>query len=150
MEESKDFVLSLNRNKSQKQTADEKTHRISIRMYFDDFEKLLKFRNYKILEEKDRDFNFTRAISEGINLLNEKYDIQRGREKVKLKKGRRFETSSMEIKDSTINLPQDDIDFINDFIYFMMYEKGNIEYTRMEFFKELVSEIEKKYNIYIN
>jgi len=67
--------------------------------------------------------------------------------KVKLKKGRRFETSSMEIKDSTINLPQDDIDFINDFIYFMMYEKGNIEYTRMEFFKELVSEIEKKYNI---
>jgi hypothetical protein len=147
MEESKDFVLSLNRNKSQKQTADEKTHRISIRMYFDDFEKLLKFRNYKILEEKDRDFNFTRAISEGINLLNEKYNIQRGREKVKLKKGRRFETSSMEIKDSTINLPQDDIGFINDFIYFMMYEKGNIEYTRMEFFKELVSEIEKKYNI---
>jgi hypothetical protein len=147
MEESKDFVLSLNRNKSQQQTADEKTHRISIRMYFDDFEKLLKFRNYKILEEKDRDFNFTRAISEGINLLNEKYNIQRGREKVKLKKGRRFETSSMEIKDSTINLPQDDIDFINDFIYFMMYEKGNIEYTRMEFFKELVSEIEKKYNI---
>ena len=138
MEESKDFVLSLNRNKSQQQTADEKTHRISIRMYFDDFEKLLKFRNYKILEEKDRDFNFTRAISEGINLLNEKYNIQRGREKVKLKKGRRFETSSMEI---------DDIDFINDFIYFMMYEKGNIEYTRMEFFKELVSEIEKKYNI---
>lgn len=150
MEESKDFVLSLNRNKNRKQIADEKTHRISIRMYFDDFEKLLKFRNYKILEEKDRDFNFTRAISEGINLLNEKYDIQRGREKVKLKKGRRFETSSMEIKDSTINLPQDDIDFINDFIYFMMYEKGNIEYTRMEFFKELVSEIEKKYNIYIN
>ena len=150
MEESKDFVLSLNRNKNQKQTADEKTHRISIRMYFDDFEKLLKFRNYKILEEKDRDFNFTRAISEGINLLNERYNIQRGREKVKLKKGRRFETSSMEIKDSTINLPQDDIDFINDFIYFMMYEKGNIEYTRMEFFKELVSEIEKKYNIYIN
>ena len=147
MEESKDFVLSLNRNKSQKQTADEKTHRISIRMYFDDFEKLLKFRNYKILEEKDRDFNFTRAISEGINLRNEKYNIQRGREKVKLKKGRRFETSSMEIKDSTINLPQDDIGFINDFIYFMMYEKGNIEYTRMEFFKELVSEIEKKYNI---
>ena len=147
MEESKDFVLSLNRNKSQKQTADEKTHRIRIRMYFDDFEKLLKFRNYKILEEKDRDFNFTRAISEGINLLNEKYNIQRGREKVKLKKGRRFETSSMEIKDSTINLPQDDIGFINDFIYFMMYEKGNIEYTRMEFFKELVSEIEKKYNI---
>ena len=147
MEESKDFVLSLNRNKSQKQTADEKTHRISIRMYFDDFEKLLKFRNYKILEEKDRDFNFTRAISEGINLLNEKYNIQRGREKVKLKKGRRFETSYMEIKDSTINLPQDDIGFINDFIYFMMYEKGNIEYTRMEFFKELVSEIEKKYNI---
>ena len=147
MEESKDFVLSLNRNKSQKQTADEKTHRISIRMYFDNFEKLLKFRNYKILEEKDRDFNFTRAISEGINLLNEKYNIQRGREKVKLKKGRRFETSSMEIKDSTINLPQDDIGFINDFIYFMMYEKGNIEYTRMEFFKELVSEIEKKYNI---
>ena len=150
MEESKDFVLSLNRNKNRKQIADEKTHRISIRMYFDDFEKLLKFRNYKILEEKDRDFNFTRAISEGINLLNDKYDIQRGREKVKLKKGRRFETSSMEIKDSTINLPQDDIDFINDFIYFMMYEKGNIEYTRMEFFKELVSEIEKKYNIYIN
>ena len=147
MEESKDFVLSLNRNKNQKQTVDEKTHRTSIRMYFDDFEKLLKFRNYKILEEKDRDFNFTRAISEGINLLNEKYNIQRGREKVKLKKGRRFETSSMEIKDSTINLPQDDIDFINDFIYFMMYEKGNIEYTRMEFFKELVSEIEKKYNI---
>ena len=147
MEESKDFVLSLNSNKNQKQTVDEKTHRISIRMYFDDFEKLLKFRNYKILEEKDRDFNFTRAISEGINLLNEKYNIQRGREKVKLKKGRRFETSSMEIKDSTINLPQDDIDFINDFIYFMMYEKGNIEYTRMEFFKELVSEIEKKYNI---
>lgn len=147
MEESKDFVLSLNRNKNQKQTVDEKTHRISIRMYFDDFEKLLKFRNYKILEEKDRDFNFTRAISEGINLLNEKYNIQRGREKVKLKKGRRFETSSMEIKDSTINLPQDDIDFINDFIYFMMYKKGNIEYTRMEFFKELVSEIEKKYNI---
>ena len=147
MEESKDFVLSLNRNKNQKQTVDEKTHRISIRMYFDDFEKLLKFRNYKILEEKDRDFNFTRAISEGINLLNEKYNIQRGREKVKLKKGRRFETFSMEIKDSTINLPQDDIDFINDFIYFMMYEKGNIEYTRMEFFKELVSEIEKKYNI---
>ena len=147
MEESKDFVLSLNRNKNQKQTVDEKTHRISIRMYFDDFEKLLKFRNYKILEEKDRDFNFTRAISEGINLLNEKYNIQRGREKVKLKKGRRFETSSMERKDSTINLPQDDIDFINDFIYFMMYEKGNIEYTRMEFFKELVSEIEKKYNI---
>ena len=147
MEESKDFVLSLNRNKNQKQTVDEKTHRISIRMYFDDFEKLLKFRNYKILEEKNRDFNFTRAISEGINLLNEKYNIQRGREKVKLKKGRRFETSSMEIKDSTINLPQDDIGFINDFIYFMMYEKGNIEYTRMEFFKELVSEIEKKYNI---
>ena len=147
MEESKDFVLSLNRNKSQKQTADEKTHRISIRMYFDDFEKLLKFRNYKILEEKDRDFNFTRAISEGINLLNEKYNIQRGREKVKLKKGRRFETSSMEIKDSTINLPQDDIGFINDFIYFMMYEKGNIEYTRMEVFKELLSEIQKKYNI---
>ena len=83
MEESKDFVLSLNRNKPQKQIADEKTHRISIRMYFDDFEKLLTFRNYKILEEKDRDFNFTRAISEGINLLNEKYNIQRGREKVK-------------------------------------------------------------------
>lgn len=44
-------------------------------MYFDDYEKLIKFRNYKMLKEHNMDYNLSKAISEGIGLLEKNIQI---------------------------------------------------------------------------
>ncbi|MET7038808.1 hypothetical protein [Elizabethkingia miricola] len=120
-----------------------------LRMYFDDYEKLIKFRNYKMLKEHNMDYNLSKAISEGIGLLEKRYpDIERGMEKTNFKNGRRSKKNRLddiEIKDSSAHLSREDTNFLNDFIYHKIYKEENLEYTRMELAHEIISALEKQY-----
>ena len=128
--------------------SDVTTKNYSLRMYFDDYETLIKFRNYKMLKEHDMDYNLSKAISEGIGLLEKKYpSIERGVQKTNFKNGRRSKSNNQdtEIKDSSAQLSGEDISFLNDFIYHKIYKEENLEYTRMELAHEIISALAKQY-----
>ena len=101
-----------------------------------------------MLKEHDMDYNLSKAISEGIGLLEKKYpSIERGVQKTNFKNGRRSKSNNQdtEIKDSSAQLSGEDISFLNDFIYHKIYKEENLEYTRMELAHEIISALAKQY-----
>ncbi|UTG66808.1 hypothetical protein J2O02_18250 (plasmid) [Elizabethkingia anophelis] len=125
-----------------------KVKKESFRMYYEDFEILLKFRNYKVIKEKIHDYNMSNAISDGLKLLSQKYpDIEKGKEKTKFRSGRRtYSDTNQEIKDTSCVLSFDDVDFISDFVYYKIYNEGLVDYSKIEFVHEIVTLIKEHYS----
>ncbi len=121
--------------------------RYSIRMYEKDWERLIDFRRYKVIELGERSYNNTSAIEEAVELLQEKYDIPRGEEPTKLVSGRRSRNSKHISKDTSIMLKKETMDYIKDFLTYKTYVKGDLEYTRMKFFEEVMDLLEEKYQL---
>lgn len=121
--------------------------RYSIRMYEKDWDRLINFRRYKVVEFGERAYNNTSAIEEAVEILKEKYDIPRAEEPTKLISGRRSKDSKHKSKDTSIMLTKETMDYIKDFLAYKAYVKGELDYTRMKFFEEVMDVLEEKYQI---
>lgn len=121
--------------------------RYSIRMYEKDWDRLINFRRYKVVELGERSYNNTSAIEEAVEILKEKYDIPRAEEPTKLISGRRSKDSKHKSKDTSIMLTKETMDYIKDFLAYKAYVKGELDYTRMKFFEEVMDVLEEKYQI---
>lgn len=121
--------------------------RYSIRMYEKDWDRLINFRRYKVVEFGERAYNNTSAIEEAVEILKEKYDIPRAEEHTKLISGRRSKDSKHKSKDTSIMLTKETMDYIKDFLAYKAYVKGELDYTRMKFFEEVMDVLEEKYQI---
>jgi hypothetical protein len=117
--------------------------KVSLSMNLNDWLDITRFKNFKILELKQVDYTFSDAILYGLSLLEDKYNIERNKEKIFLKRGRR-PTEKISLKDTTIDLPNERALFINDFLYFKIFVKKQIEFTRPEMMEEIVRLIKIK------
>lgn len=115
--------------------------KISLNMYKDDWEDLLRYRTHVITDQK-KDFSQAEAFIYGLKLLQKKYSIERGKEKVSLDRGRR-EGEKREKKSSSIDLPSEWLDFINDFLYHKKMNEGFIKYSRLDMISEMIQLIKK-------
>ena len=100
-----------------------------------------------MVELGERSYNNTSAIEEAVEILKEKYEIPREETPTKLVSGRRSKDVKHKSKDTSIMLSKDTMDYIKDFLAYKAYVKGEIGYTRMKFFEEVMDVLEKKYKI---
>lgn len=121
--------------------------RYSIRIYEKDWDRLINFRRHKVVEFGERAYNNTSAIEEAVEILKEKYDIPRAEEPTKLISGRRSKDSKHKSKDTSVMLTKETMDYIKDFLAYKTYVKGELDYTRMKFFEEVMDVLEEKYQI---
>lgn len=120
--------------------------RYSSRMYEKDWDRLINLRRHKVVELGDRSYNNTSAIEEAVEILQSKYDIPRGETPTKLISGRRGREVQHKSKDTSIMLSKETVDYIKDFLAYKAYVQGDIGYTRMKFFEEVMNVLEEKYN----
>lgn len=116
--------------------------KISLSLYVEDWMDLNRFRNFKVLELKKLDYTISDTILYGLSLLEGLYSVKRNRDKITLKRGRR--NNEKAVKTSSIDLPNERVDFINDFLYHKVFVQKHLEYTRPEMFAELVKLIKNK------
>ena len=121
--------------------------RYSIRIYEKDWDRLINFRRHKVVTLRDRTYNNTSAIEEAVVLLQELYEIPRQDEQSNLISGRRSKESKNASKDTSIMLKKETIDYIKDFLAYKTYVMGNLNYTRMLFFEEIMDLLEEKYGL---
>lgn len=121
--------------------------RYSMRMYEKDWERLLNFRRFKVVELGERSYNHTSAVEEAVELLKERYDIPRDGEPTKLVSGRRSSGAKLSSRDTSIMLDKETLDYIKEFQSYKAYVEGDLEYTRMKFFEEIMDLLEDKYNL---
>ena len=114
--------------------------RYSCRMYEKDWDRLINLRRHKVVELGDRSYNNTSAIEEAVGILQSKYDIPRGETPTKLVSGRRGSEIKHKSKDTSIMLSKETVDYIKDFLAYKAFVQGDIGYTRMKFFEEVIGE----------
>ncbi|GEM_PF-1331260 len=124
-----------------------KKKRQNFRIFLSDYETLLKLRAFKVVKEHQVDFTFGDCISEGINLLAEKYDVARGMEKTNFRVGRRNDnkTEIENIKNTSTALFVDDLNLMSDVLYHKINVIGEMDYTVMQFVRDFVFELKRKY-----
>ena len=139
-----DELKNIKTDEPKKQVSgDSEIQKISLNMYKDDWEDLLRYRTHVITDQK-KDFSQAEAFIYGLELLDKKYKIERGQEKVSLDRGRRdVDGEKREKKSSSIDLPSEWLDFINDFLYHKKMVKGLIKYSRLDMISEMISLIKK-------
>lgn len=121
----------------------EKKDKVNVRVYVKDWLDLIRFKNHKILELQDLSYTLADVISYGLELLEKEYKIERGKQTINLKRGKRILDDNPQIKSTSVELPKGKIDFINDFFWYRVFEQGNVDYFRIEFFRELTDIIKK-------
>lgn len=137
-----DEIKNIKTEEPKKQVSEEsEIQKISLNMYKDDWEDLLRYRTHVITDQK-KDFSQAETFIYGLKLLKKKYNIERGKEKVSLDRGRR-EGEKREKKSSSIDLPSEWLDFINDFLYHKKMNEGFIKYSRLDMISEMIQLIKK-------
>lgn len=135
-------VVPIGNNDSKKK-AD--THKLSLRMYIHEFENLLRFVNYMIIDKKNISYNMSSAISTGIHLLTDTNLISKGMTKVKLAAGRKDQTTGEAIKATTVIIPLQDMNLLNDYIYYKMMIERNTKYSRVDLMGDIIGAIKREY-----
>lgn len=135
-------VVPITKNET---VTDSDTHKLSLRMYIHEFEDLKRFVNYMIIDEKNLSYNMSSAISKGIHILTETNEIKRGMPKVKLAVGRKDQTTEAEIKGTSVVIPTDDANLLNDFIYHKMMAERNTKYSRVDLMSDLMNAIKEEF-----
>ncbi len=74
----------------------------------------------------------------------EKDSVNRGKEKVKLSAGRKDQATEAEIKGTTVIIPIEDMELLNDIIYHKMITEGNTKYSRLDLMADLMNEIREE------
>ena len=133
-----DFEEELKENKvNSNDKKDSDIVKVSLSFNVEDWLDLVRFKNHKVVELKSLDYTISDAFLYGLTLLEKKHKIERNREKVSLKRGRR-NNEKPELKGTTIDIANERAGFMNDFLYFRVFDKGNLEYTRPEMMNEVV------------
>lgn len=114
------------------------------RIFISDWEWLKDLVKYKILKTEDLEFNNSKAISEGISLLNDKNgDIQPRKKNIRYRPGRRDNPG--ELKMTSTYITKDEVEYLKNYHFHTIFNKGNLEYSQMELFSELVNLMKIKY-----
>lgn len=120
--------------------------KMSFRMFFDDFQNLLKLRNYKISKDHSTNFTISHIMSEGINLLADNLDIERGMPPKKFRVGRRTNSKQEEIKETSMMLADADINLMSDILYHKVHKQNDPDYSKMQFVQDVVKALMDKYS----
>lgn len=114
------------------------------RIFVSDWEWLKELVKYKILKTEDLEFNNSKAISEGISLLTKKKGILQPRKKnIRYRPGRRDNPG--ELKMTSTYITKDEVEYLKNYHFHTIFDKGNLEYSQMELFSELVKLLKIKY-----
>lgn len=125
-----------------KKNTDNEIEKVSLNMYKDDWLILFQFRTY-MLKKNKADYSQSQAFIYGFKLLQDKYKIKKGMPKVRLSTGPRIGADKRPKKSSSIDLPKDLVNLINDFLYYKKMEEGLIKYSRLDMVSEMVELIKK-------
>lgn len=121
----------------------EKKVRYSIRMYVKDWHRYLELQKHIIVNLKQDDFTIAEGIEEGLNILKEKYTFP-----VNIKPLRTGVRKSEElVRASSISASAANIETLRSYMNFQVREKGNLDYTLMKFFEEIMDVLEAKYYV---
>lgn len=121
------------------------THKLSLRMYIHEYENLLRFVNYMIIDKKNINYNMSSAISTGIDLLTDNNLISKDMPKVKLAVGRKDQTTDEASKATTVIISLQDMNLLNDYIYYKMMIERNTKYSRVDLMGDIIGAIKKEY-----
>jgi hypothetical protein len=115
--------------------------RLGLKINYTDYENLLRFVNYKIIDEKQHSYKLADAISDGIHLLYAKYNFERGMPTSKMTVGRKDQTTMTESKETTVTISDEDLAILNDYIYYKRIVERNTKFSRIDFSRELVEQL---------
>lgn len=114
------------------------------RIYTSDWEWLKDLVKYKILKTEALEFNNSKAISEGISLLQKKNgEVKQRKQNIRYRPGRRENPG--ELKMTSTYLSKDEVEYLKNYHFDTIFNKGNLEYSQMELFSELVKLLKTKY-----
>ncbi|CAM3265487.1 hypothetical protein [Elizabethkingia anophelis] len=117
----------------------------SIKMYVEDWLELMKFQSYKIIKDKNIHYNFAAIIGDGLELLEKKYPIERGMQKISLKRGTRSGSPKKEARYTSVDLSQEQADLMNDFLHYKTEVQQLFQYTKMDFISDILAELKVKH-----
>lgn len=114
------------------------------RIFTSDWEWLKALVKYKILKTEDLEFNNSKAISEGISLLSKKRGELKPRKKnIRYRSGRRDNPG--ELKMTSTYITYDEVEYLKNYHFDNIFNQGNLEYSQMELFSEIVKLLKDKY-----
>lgn len=128
----------------QKEQPKKEMQKYGFRIFTPDWDWLKTLVKYKILKTEDLEFNNSKAISEGILLLSKKKGELTPRKKnIRYRPGRRDNPG--ELKMTSTYLTRDEVEYLKNYHFDSIFNKGNLEYSQMELFSELVKLLKNKY-----
>lgn len=119
----------------------EKKVRYSIRMYVKDWHRFLELQKFVIVKLKQDNFTIVQAIEEGLEIFKEKYKFSIN--VTPLRSG--AQKSETEVKGSSISTTPENVEMLRSYMNFQVREKGNLDYTLMKFFEDIINTLETKY-----
>lgn len=128
----------------QKEKPKKEMQKYGFRIFTTDWEWLKTLVKYKILKTEDLEFNNSKAISEGISLLaKEKGELTPRKKNIRYRPGRRDNPG--ELKMTSTYLTTNEVEYLKNYHFDSIFNKGNLEYSQMELFSELVKLLKNKY-----
>lgn len=124
----------------------EKTKMIKygFRIYVKDWEWLKELVKYEIVKNENLEYNNSKAISEAIQLLMEKHgEIKPRKTNIRYRPGRRDSPNDVKVTSTYLSEPQ--VEYLKNYHFNTIFGKGNLEYSQMELFSELVNGLKEKY-----
>ena len=114
------------------------------RIFISDWEWLKTLVKYKILKTEDLEFNNSKAISEGISLMaNKRGELKPRKKNIRYRPGRRDNPG--ELKMTSTYITNDEVEYLKNYHFDNIFNQGNLEYSQMELFSELVKLLKNKY-----
>lgn len=125
----------------------EKKRKLCLTFYEKDFYDFVKFRNYKVVNEKNIKYTFADVWEVGINLLAQNYaseGITFGHKIFKMKRGVK-NASKKVFKRSSVDLDPSLYQMTYDVLYHIIYTKQNVDFTIGELIELVVKSLKKEY-----
>lgn len=114
------------------------------RIYLSDWEWLKELVRYEIVKNENLEFTNAKAISDGIALLMKaKGEMNPRKANVRYRPGRRDNPG--EVKITSTYLKEEEAEYLKNYHFYTIFNKGNLEYSQMELFSEIVGELKRKY-----
>lgn len=114
------------------------------RIYLSDWEWLKELVRYEIVKNENLEFTNAKAISDGIALLmKSKGEMKSRKANVRYRPGRRDNPG--EVKITSTYLKEEEAEYLKNYHFYTIFNRGNLEYSQMELFSEIVGELKRKY-----
>lgn len=114
------------------------------RIYLADWEWLKELVRFEIVKNENLEFTNAKAISDGISLLMQsRGEMKPRKSNVRYRPGRRDNPG--EVKITSTYLKEEEAEYLKNYHFYTIFTKGNLDYSQMELFAEIVSGLKEKY-----